>query len=238
MNISIQFFILITLAIAGPALLWSNPTGFFVYSLAIIILAVVVLIRPMPRLWLGSRIFALCWLFFAALPSLVISTSQLEKEREAYLALLREEDPIAYLSEIKSESPIIWYNELKLLDPEAFEVEKVRRAEARRLKRAQEAEAKAAARAHQCSGSYASQAYIYSQFFVEQELRSPTTASFPNIKRDGVTSTAIGNCRFRIRSYVDAQNAFGAEIRTRFAITIERLPEQESWKLISIDFSG
>ncbi len=238
MNIYIQIGILIALAVGGPALLWSNPAGYLGYSLAIIVLTAIVLIRPLPHFWLGSRVFALCWLIFASLPGLVISTSQLDEERKAYLALLREEDPVAYLSEIKDENPIVWYHELKLLDPEAFEAEKIRRAEARRLKRAEEAEAKAAARVHQCSDSYASQAYIYSQFFVEKELRSPTTASFPNIKRDGVTSTAIGNCRFLIRSYVDAQNAFGAEIRTYFAITIERLPEQESWKLISINFSG
>lgn len=238
MNTSIQVLILIALAVGGPALLWSNPSGYFGYSLAIVALTAVILIRPLPNLWLGSRVFAICWLIFAALPGLVVSASQLENERAAYLASLREEDPIAYLSEIKVENPVIWYRELKQLDPEAFEAEKIRRAEARRIEHAQEAAAKTATRAHQCGASYESQAYIYSQFFVEQELRSPTTARFPHIKRDGVTSTAIGECRFRIRSYVDAQNAFGAEIRTHFAITIERLPEQDSWRLISIHFSG
>lgn len=73
-------------------------------------------------------------------------------------------------------------------------------------------------------------------FFVERELRSPNTASFPNFRRESVQVSAIGQCRFSIRSYVDARNAFNADVRTWFSATLERLPETEEWALISLTF--
>ena len=192
------------------------------------------LIWPIPRLWFGTRPFATALLLLAATPGLNVSSTEFAQEREAYLVALRDEDPIAYLDEIERTDPDRWYWELRELDPARFDVERQRRAEERRRER-QEA---AASRAHQCRRTYSSKAYIYSQGFVEQRLRSPTFARFPNIRRDGVSATVIGDCSFHIRPYVDAQNAFGAEIRTPLAVALRRIPERENWDLIAIQIGG
>ena len=60
-------------------------------------------------------------------------------------------------------------------------------------------------------------AYIMMEDFVKQRLKSPSTAKFPGVfdgRADHVT--ALGNQTYRIVSYVDAQNSFGAMIRTQF----------------------
>ncbi len=233
-----QLVALIVAVVVVPTALLPNPQGYLTYSSAIALVSVGLLIWPVPRLWFGTRPFATALLLFAAMPGLIVSSTELVQEREAYLVALRDEDPMAYLDEIERTDPDRWYRELRELDPDRFDVERQRRAEERRRERQEAAARAAASRAHQCSSAYSSQAYIYSQAFVEQRLRSPTSARFPNIRRDGVSATAIGDCSFHIRAYVDAQNAFGAEIRTPFAVVLRRIPERESWELISIQVGG
>ncbi|MCH2131516.1 MAG: hypothetical protein MK179_20450, partial [Pirellulaceae bacterium] len=61
-------------------------------------------------------------------------------------------------------------------------------------------------------------AWVMAQEFVKQKLRSPSTADFGSIFtqnfKDTVTHT--GNNNFRVRGWVDAENAFGATIRNTF----------------------
>lgn len=68
---------------------------------------------------------------------------------------------------------------------------------------------------------------------VEKSLRSPSTADFPFF------SQAIydGNRRATLASYVDAQNGFGATIRTNFVCVVEyngggAPSEFENWKIV------
>jgi len=78
-------------------------------------------------------------------------------------------------------------------------------------------------------------AYHMMEDFVEGRLKSPSTAEFPGIfdgKLDHVTS--LGNHTYRIVSYVDAQNGFGAQIRTRFVGEIEQIGDYQ-WRLISLN---
>lgn len=228
----IQFLILAGFAVIVPALLWSHPTGYLLFSLAVLVLSLVVLVRPMPQYRMGSRVFALLWVLLAGLPGLMFASSL----SVAHLAELRAKDPVAYLSAIENADPDLWFRELRQLDPVRYDIEAAKRAAEARQEREEQAAEADRLRQHQCSDAYASQAYIYAQFFVEDELRAPGTASFPNMRRDDVQVTVVGQCRFNVTSYVDARNAFNAEIRTRFSLTIERLPEEESWKLISINF--
>lgn len=61
-------------------------------------------------------------------------------------------------------------------------------------------------------------AWAYTQQFVEAELKSPSTAKFP---RGGAQSAEeLGGNRYRISSYVDSQNAYGATLRTSFTTTV------------------
>jgi len=80
-----------------------------------------------------------------------------------------------------------------------------------------------------------SMAYIMMEDFVKQRLKSPSTAEFPGVfdgKLDHVT--AIGNQTYRIVSYVDAQNSFGAQIRTKFIGEIKQT-SADRWQLISLN---
>lgn len=55
--------------------------------------------------------------------------------------------------------------------------------------------------------------YVVCQSWVEQQLRSPSTADFPASSSQGISN--VGK-EWKVASYVDAQNGFGAIVRTRF----------------------
>jgi len=79
-------------------------------------------------------------------------------------------------------------------------------------------------------------AYIMIEDFVKNRLKSPSTAKFPGVfdgRQDHVTY--LGNQKYRIISYVDSQNSFGAMIRTRFVAEIEQV-SKDKWRLNSLEF--
>ena len=81
-----------------------------------------------------------------------------------------------------------------------------------------------------------SMAYIMMEGFVEKRLKAPRTAKFPGVfdgKLDHVSS--IGNYSYRISSYVDSQNGFGALIRTTFVGEIRQVSD-DRWQLVSLEF--
>lgn len=63
-------------------------------------------------------------------------------------------------------------------------------------------------------------AYNYAEDFVKEKLKSPSTAKFPGLldrdKHIAKTSEGV----YKIYSWVESQNSFGATIRTRFSCTI------------------
>lgn len=78
-------------------------------------------------------------------------------------------------------------------------------------------------------------AYSMTEDFVARQLKSPSTADFPGIwdgQRDHVTD--LGGQKYRIASYVDSQNVFGATLRTKFWAEITQTSEG-TWKLISLE---
>jgi len=78
-------------------------------------------------------------------------------------------------------------------------------------------------------------AYIMVEDFVKERLISPSSARFPGVfdgRADHITS--LGNRRYRITSWVDSQNSFGAVLRTHFTAEIEQIDE-DRWRLISLD---
>ena len=66
---------------------------------------------------------------------------------------------------------------------------------------------------------------------MEQRLRAPGTADFPF----GHLAEHTGANRFRLRSYVDAENAFGGEVRTGFLCLVEGTGE-DSGSYSVVDF--
>lgn len=63
------------------------------------------------------------------------------------------------------------------------------------------------------------EAYTACQGFVRDRLKAPSTADFPWVKSSDVTES-LGDGRYRVRSYVDAQNSFGAMIRNSYDCTV------------------
>lgn len=63
-------------------------------------------------------------------------------------------------------------------------------------------------------------AYNYAEDFVEKRLKSPSTAQFPGVLEKDKHIEELGNHKYKITSWVDSQNGFGAMIRSRFSCTI------------------
>ena len=57
-------------------------------------------------------------------------------------------------------------------------------------------------------------------------LKAPSTAKFPRTSDDQVTD--MGGGTFEIKSYVDAQNSFGAMIRTRYTCSVKSNPASDA----------
>jgi hypothetical protein len=69
----------------------------------------------------------------------------------------------------------------------------------------------------------------YAQGFVRRRLKSPSSASFPwSFDEYNVTDLGLGH--WRVSGYVDAQNGFGATIRTHWSVEMQ--DEGASWKLL------
>lgn len=87
-----------------------------------------------------------------------------------------------------------------------------------------------------CSGDDQIGAFVMSQSFVTRTLKAPSTAVYPYINDDGVTVGYRGDCAYTVRAYVDAQNSFGAKIRTRYTVDLEFVRGTESqWRATRVE---
>lgn len=66
-----------------------------------------------------------------------------------------------------------------------------------------------------------------SRSFVRNLLKSPSSAEFARCNE--ATITELGPNRWRIDSYVESQNSFGASIRTPFTCTLRFDEERKLW---------
>lgn len=76
-------------------------------------------------------------------------------------------------------------------------------------------------------------AFVKSQRYVREFLRSPSSAEFGSYSPQNVRHE--GDCVHFVNSYVDAQNAFGAVLRTPYSARV-RYIGQGNWRLVSLDF--
>lgn len=65
-------------------------------------------------------------------------------------------------------------------------------------------------------------AILYANDVIRASLKAPRSARFPWQDKPKVVS--VGECKFLVSSYVDAQNGFGAEIRSQFEVSLEATP--------------
>lgn len=70
--------------------------------------------------------------------------------------------------------------------------------------------------------------------WVRRRLDTPSTAKFAR-PRDS-TITHEGGGTYVVRSYLDAQNLFGAMVRSQFVCTTSYQEDTDSWRLDALDF--
>lgn len=75
-------------------------------------------------------------------------------------------------------------------------------------------------------------AHVACQQFVEDRLRAPSTAKFPTARRVNIVNTAD---RWKVEGWVDAENAFGATIRSDYVCIVSYTPGDEMWHLHELE---
>ncbi|WNF45815.1 hypothetical protein RHP75_15730 [Pseudomonas sp. SG20056] len=78
-----------------------------------------------------------------------------------------------------------------------------------------------------CSESLA---YGSAKSIIEKQLAAPATAKFARPSDQGVKVRKTGACVYRVDSFVDSQNGFGAMLRTHFSITVTGIPAEQVWQ--------
>ncbi|AJE46139.1 hypothetical protein [Celeribacter indicus] len=142
-----------------------------------------------------------------------IETARLDKEAQA-AGFMDHKDFLA-AEDADVESPEEWQTVRSERDAEEHS-----RAEQARL-------------AEECSDRHSAEAFVMSQRPVKAALRAPATADFPSINT--VTVTRAEGCRYVVNGYVDAQNGFGAQIRTSYRAVMQRDPDNGSWSVVELD---
>lgn len=69
--------------------------------------------------------------------------------------------------------------------------------------------------------------------FVLERLKAPATAEWPRGSAY-YSCTELGHNRYRVTSFVDAENIFGAKIRTRF-VAVVKYEGKGRWSLESLE---
>lgn len=77
-------------------------------------------------------------------------------------------------------------------------------------------------------------AYNRAKEFVKTQLKAPASAEFGGFTDRGVTTYQTNGCLFSATGYVDAQNSFGAKIRSRYSVSLEFLPDVDRWRALDV----
>lgn len=87
----------------------------------------------------------------------------------------------------------------------------------------------------------ASKIYVMCKPYVENSLISPSTAEFPEYYKVDIGTLRGTSNTYVVNGYVDAQNSFGAKIRTHYSCAIKHKggewANRNNWSLIELDFA-
>ena len=79
------------------------------------------------------------------------------------------------------------------------------------------------------------EAWVVAMDFVKRQLVAPSTAKFIGVARSPYVQY-LGNDRYLIKAAVDAQNSFGAMIRTEFRLVVrDERDSRSTWTLEEIN---
>ena len=73
-------------------------------------------------------------------------------------------------------------------------------------------------------------ASVMAPVFVRQQLKAPRSAKFPGMFELARHTIKIGPQSYKVVSWVDAQNSFGALIRTRYYMELTQV-SRDDWRL-------
>ena len=81
-------------------------------------------------------------------------------------------------------------------------------------------------------------AYERAKAEVKRNLKSPSTAEFPPLPSGPlysngqvIISEGSAICQFRVSAWVDAQNGYGAMLRSNFTVTLTHNPTSDDWHI-------
>lgn len=80
------------------------------------------------------------------------------------------------------------------------------------------------------NGGQETSAFVMCQDPVRSRLRAPSSAEFLSSTEPGVSLVHLGNGVYRVRGFVDAQNGFGAMLRTSWMCEIAENADR-TWSL-------
>lgn len=86
----------------------------------------------------------------------------------------------------------------------------------------------------QCQGDKV-MAWVIAKKLIKPQLKSPSTAVFEDSHTDKMVFPTGIDCQYRVRAYVDAQNAFGAKLRNKFTAVV-KYNGNDKWSLVSLEF--
>ncbi len=72
----------------------------------------------------------------------------------------------------------------------------------------------------EAANSADSGAIVACRNYVRNQLKAPATADFESVL-DGIKTWNLGGGKYKVSSYVDSQNGFGAKVRTKFGCYAE-----------------
>jgi len=78
-------------------------------------------------------------------------------------------------------------------------------------------------------------AAVTCRFFVEEHLRAPSTAKHAPLSQTDITESTVTSGSWTVRAWVDAENAFGAMIRTRYICRVQYV-DDGNWRLVDLEF--
>ena len=87
---------------------------------------------------------------------------------------------------------------------------------------------------YNASNHDAGMACIMAEKLIRPQLKAPKSAEFDyaDCKQ---SATRSGNT-WTLRSYVDADNSFGAHIRTRYVAKLTNVPPSDTWRMVALSF--
>jgi hypothetical protein len=155
-----------------------------------------------------------------------------EVDTEAFKALLSATQPVVPLTPAQKRRNLLWIAGSVLFlgfvgslfsgeDPGA--TQSTAAATAEQLQQAQRDQRE---QAEQQNEVYAVSAFIESQGIVKKCLKCPSTASFPNMLGEDVDVRQSEEVVI-VSAYVDAENSFGAKIRTAYFCRFKKLPGED-----------